>query len=93
MKKLHLLLKENWREVRIIILIFYIIFDCIFKYNLKQIHFIVNFKLFSIDDAPNMEETVRNTNCELQAENQRLHTLTTSLHKLYHQMSLKVITF
>lgn len=40
-----------------------------------------------------MDETVRQTNGELQAENQRLQALNTSLHKMYHQMSLKVIMF
>lgn len=39
-----------------------------------------------------MDETVRQANSELQAENQKLQTLNTSLHKKYHTMSLKVIT-
>lgn len=38
-----------------------------------------------------MDETVRQANSELQAENQKLQTLNTSLHKKYHTMSLKVI--
>lgn len=38
-----------------------------------------------------MDETVRQANIELQAENQKLQSLNTSLHKKYHTMSLKVI--
>lgn len=40
-----------------------------------------------------MDETVRQANIELQAENQKLQSLNTSLHKKYHTMSLKVIFF
>lgn len=38
-----------------------------------------------------MDETVRQANIELQAENQKLQALNTSLHKKYHTMSLKVM--
>lgn len=38
-----------------------------------------------------MDETIRQTNIELQTENQKLQALNTSLHKKYHTMSLKVI--
>lgn len=40
-----------------------------------------------------MDETIRQANCELQTENQKLQSLNTSLHKKYHTMSLKVIIF
>ncbi|KAL5234581.1 hypothetical protein ACI65C_001991 [Semiaphis heraclei] len=45
---------------------------------------------FEGDEAPSLDETVRQANSELQAENQKLQTLNTSLHKKYHTMSLKV---
>ncbi|XP_060837089.1 LOW QUALITY PROTEIN: E3 ubiquitin-protein ligase Bre1 [Rhopalosiphum padi] len=45
---------------------------------------------FEGDEAPSMDETVRQANSELQAENQKLQTLNTSLHKKYHTMSLKL---
>lgn len=38
-----------------------------------------------------MDETIRQANCEIQSENQKLQALNTSLHKKYHTMSLKVI--
>lgn len=47
-------------------------------------------KIDFIDEAPSMDETVRQANSELQAENQNLQSLNTSLHKKYHTMSLKV---
>lgn len=37
-----------------------------------------------------MDETIRQVNVDLQAENRNLHTLNTSLHEKYHTMSLKV---
>lgn len=37
-----------------------------------------------------MDETIRQANIDLQAENRNLHTLNTSLHEKYHTMSLKV---
>lgn len=40
-----------------------------------------------------MDETIRQANCELQTENQKLQSLNTSLHKKYHTMSLKVKLF
>lgn len=40
-----------------------------------------------------MDETIRQANCELQTENQKLQSLNTSLHKKYHTMSLKVKFF
>ncbi|CAH1713666.1 hypothetical protein AGLY_000085 [Aphis glycines] len=45
---------------------------------------------FEGDEAPSMDETIRQANSELQAENQKLQTLNTSLHKKYHTMSLKL---
>ncbi|XP_050531885.1 E3 ubiquitin-protein ligase Bre1 [Daktulosphaira vitifoliae] len=45
---------------------------------------------FDGDEAPNMDEVVRNANSELQAENQNLQSLNTSLHKRHHTMSLKL---
>lgn len=38
-----------------------------------------------------MDETIRQANIDLQAENRNLHTLITSLHEKYHTMSLKVL--
>ena len=38
-----------------------------------------------------MDETIRQANIDLQAENRNLHTLNTSLHEKYHTMSLKVL--
>lgn len=40
-------------------------------------------------EAPNLEESVRQLNTELQSENANLHALNTSLHEKYHTMSLK----
>jgi len=37
-----------------------------------------------------MDETVRQVNIELQAENRNLQALNTSLHEKYHTSSLKV---
>lgn len=45
---------------------------------------------FEGDEAPSMDETVRQANSELQTENQKLQSLNTSLHKKYHTMSLKL---
>ncbi|KAL0272152.1 UNVERIFIED_CONTAM: hypothetical protein PYX00_005230 [Menopon gallinae] len=41
-------------------------------------------------EKPNMDETIRQANIDLQAENRNLHTLNTSLHEKYHTMSLKM---
>ncbi|KAK6625307.1 E3 ubiquitin-protein ligase bre1 [Polyplax serrata] len=41
-------------------------------------------------EKPNMDETIRQVNVDLQAENRNLHTLNTSLHEKYHTMSLKM---
>ncbi|XP_075220361.1 E3 ubiquitin-protein ligase Bre1 [Lycorma delicatula] len=43
------------------------------------------------DEAPpNMDETIRQANIEIQAENRNLQALNTSLHKKYHSISLKM---
>ena len=42
------------------------------------------------DEAPNMDETIRQANIEIQAENRNLQALNTQLHKKYHSISLKV---
>lgn len=42
-------------------------------------------------EKPNMDETIRQANIDLQAENRNLHTLNTSLHEKYHTMSLKMM--
>lgn len=42
------------------------------------------------DEAPNVDEVIRQANIEIQAENRNLQALNTSLHKKYHTISLKV---
>lgn len=42
------------------------------------------------DEAPNMDETIRQANIEIQAENRNLQALNTSLHEKYHTISLKL---
>lgn len=42
------------------------------------------------DEAPNMDETIRQANIEIQAENRNLQALNTQLHKKYHSISLKM---
>ncbi|XP_026282370.1 E3 ubiquitin-protein ligase Bre1 [Frankliniella occidentalis] len=42
------------------------------------------------DEAPNMDETIRQANIEVQAENRNLQALNTSLHEKYHTISLKL---
>ncbi|KAF5279193.1 hypothetical protein FQR65_LT03440 [Abscondita terminalis] len=41
-------------------------------------------------DAPTIDELIRNANIELQAENRNLQGLNTSLHEKYHTISLKM---
>ncbi|ERL95098.1 hypothetical protein D910_12368 [Dendroctonus ponderosae] len=41
-------------------------------------------------DAPSVDEAIRQTNIQLQAENRNLQALHTSLHEKYHTNSLKV---
>jgi hypothetical protein len=43
-----------------------------------------------VDEAPNMDETIRQANIEIQGENRNLQALNTSLHEKYHTISLKV---
>lgn len=45
---------------------------------------------FFIDEAPNMDETIRQANIEMQGENRNLQALNTTLHEKYHTISLKV---
>ncbi|XP_022207571.2 E3 ubiquitin-protein ligase Bre1 [Nilaparvata lugens] len=42
------------------------------------------------DEAPKMDETIRQANIEIQAENRNLQALNTQLHKKYHSISLKM---
>ncbi|GLH01683.1 Laminin subunit alpha [Gryllus bimaculatus] len=42
------------------------------------------------DEAPNIDETIRQANIEIQAENRNLQALNTSLHEKYHTISLKM---
>ncbi|XP_023706608.1 E3 ubiquitin-protein ligase Bre1 isoform X4 [Cryptotermes secundus] len=42
------------------------------------------------DEAPNMDETIRQANIEIQGENRNLQALNTSLHEKYHTISLKM---
>jgi hypothetical protein len=44
-----------------------------------------------VDEAPNMDETIRQANIEIQGENRNLQALNTSLHEKYHTISLKVL--
>lgn len=48
------------------------------------------FPFFSTEDAPSVDEVIRQTNIQLQAENLNLQGLHTSLHEKYHTNSLKV---
>lgn len=41
-------------------------------------------------DAPSVDEVIRQTNIQLQTENRNLQALNTTLHEKYHTMSLKV---
>ncbi|XP_059474255.1 E3 ubiquitin-protein ligase Bre1 isoform X2 [Neocloeon triangulifer] len=41
------------------------------------------------EDVPSLDEQIRQTNIELQAENMRLQALHTQLHEKYHALSLK----
>nr|CAD7447157.1 unnamed protein product [Timema bartmani] len=41
-------------------------------------------------EAPNLDETIRQTNIEVQAENRNLQALNTTLHEKYHTISLKM---
>lgn len=41
-------------------------------------------------EAPNMDETIRQANIEIQGENRNLQALNTSLHEKYHTISLKM---
>ncbi|CAG9863785.1 unnamed protein product [Phyllotreta striolata] len=41
-------------------------------------------------DAPSVDEAIRQTNIQLQAENRNLQALHTTLHEKYHTLSLKV---
>ncbi|CAB0010548.1 unnamed protein product [Nesidiocoris tenuis] len=59
---------------------FSIRFFCLFDY--------VEFR-FS-EEAPVMDEVIRQANIEIQAENRNLQALNTSLHKKYHTISLKM---
>lgn len=43
-----------------------------------------------VEDAPLVDEVIRQTNIQLQAENRNLQALHTSLHEKYHTNSLKV---
>lgn len=55
------------------------------------VHFINKIYVISfIDEAPNMDETIRQANIEIQGENRNLQALNTSLHEKYHTISLKV---
>lgn len=42
------------------------------------------------DEAPSMDETIRQANIEVQEENRNLQSLNTSLHEKYHTISLKL---
>lgn len=42
------------------------------------------------EDALTIDEAIRQTNIQLQAENRNLQALHTTLHEKYHSLSLKV---
>lgn len=48
------------------------------------------FRFFNAEDAPLVDEVIRQTNVQLQAENRNLQALHTTLHEKYHTNSLKV---
>jgi hypothetical protein len=59
--------------------------------NSACVHFINKICVITfIDEAPNMDETIRQANIEIQGENRNLQALNTSLHEKYHTISLKV---
>lgn len=45
---------------------------------------------FSEEAAPNMDESIRQANIEIQAENRNLQALNTQLHEKYHTINLKM---
>lgn len=45
------------------------------------------------EEAPNIDEVVRNANTEIQTENRNLQAINLQLHEKYHTISLKVIMF
>jgi len=59
--------------------------------NSACVHFVNKICVISfVDEAPNMDETIRQANIEIQGENRNLQALNTSLHEKYHTISLKV---
>lgn len=51
---------------------------------------VYNLHFFYLEEAPNVDEVIKQANIELQAENHNIQALNTSLHKKYHTISLKV---
>ncbi|XP_014245185.1 E3 ubiquitin-protein ligase Bre1 isoform X2 [Cimex lectularius] len=64
-------------------------FDRLMQRN-EKITLALKGELESGDEAPVMDEVIRQANIEIQAENRNLQALNTSLHKKYHTISLKM---
>uniref|UniRef100_A0A224XJ13 E3 ubiquitin protein ligase n=1 Tax=Panstrongylus lignarius TaxID=156445 RepID=A0A224XJ13_9HEMI len=64
-------------------------FDRLMQRN-EKITLALKGELDSGEEAPVMDEVIRQANIEIQAENRNLQALNTSLHKKYHTISLKM---
>uniref|UniRef100_A0A0A9YVF9 E3 ubiquitin protein ligase n=1 Tax=Lygus hesperus TaxID=30085 RepID=A0A0A9YVF9_LYGHE len=64
-------------------------FDRLMQRN-EKITLALKGELESGEEAPVMDEVIRQANIEIQAENRNLQALNTSLHKKYHTISLKM---
>lgn len=59
--------------------------------SFSLIHFFKCMYFYFVEgEAANLEEAIKQVNCELQAENGRLHALNTSLHEKTHAIALKL---
>ncbi|KAG8231273.1 hypothetical protein J437_LFUL011127, partial [Ladona fulva] len=64
-------------------------FDRLMQRN-EKITLALKGELEGVDEVPNMDETIRQVNIELQGENRNLQALNTALHEKYHTISLKM---
>ncbi|XP_046391028.1 E3 ubiquitin-protein ligase Bre1 isoform X1 [Ischnura elegans] len=64
-------------------------FDRLMQRN-EKITLALKGELEGVDEVPNMDETIRQANIEIQAENRNLQALNTALHEKYHTISLKM---
>lgn len=64
-------------------------FDRLMQRN-EKITLALKGELDGVDEVPNMDETIRQANIEIQGENRNLQALNTALHEKYHTISLKM---